>query len=61
MLSKIIDYFKGVKSEFLKITWPTKKEAFKYVAIVIVVSILSAAYMGVIDFVFVNLFLQKII
>ena len=35
-------YFRGVRSEFKKVIWPTKKQIFTYSLVVIVVSILVA-------------------
>lgn len=49
------DYFKGVKSEFKKIIWPTKKETVKYTAIVIAASIIVSVVVYLLDLVFANL------
>lgn len=61
MIAKVINYFKGVKTEATKVTWPSKNQAFKYVAFVIIVSILAAIYMNVIDQLLQKLLLDKII
>lgn len=42
-------YFKGVKSEFKKVVWPTPKQILKYSVIVIVVCILVAILLAVYD------------
>lgn len=42
-------YFRGVKSEFKKVVWPTKKQVLNYSTIVIVVSILFAVLLSVYD------------
>ena len=42
-------YFRGVKSEFKKVVWPTKKQVLNYSAIVIVVSILCALLFSLYD------------
>lgn len=42
-------YFRGVKSEFKKVVWPTKKQVLNYSTIVIVVSILFAILLSVYD------------
>lgn len=48
-------YFKGVKSEFKKIIWPTKEETVKYTAIVIAASIIISVVVYLLDLVFANL------
>ncbi|MDQ0508791.1 preprotein translocase subunit SecE [Peptoniphilus ivorii] len=48
-------YFRGVKSEFKRVVWPTKKQLFQYSLIVIVVSIITALFIYAIDFVFSHL------
>lgn len=44
-------YFRGVRSEFKKVVWPTKKQWIQYSLIVIVVSIVTALFIYAIDFV----------
>ena len=36
-MEKVIEYFKGVKSEWGKITWPDSKQVFAQTIVVIVV------------------------
>ena len=49
MKEKIIDFFKGVKKEMSKVTWPTKDELKESTAIVIVVCLILAAFTYVVD------------
>ena len=49
-------YFRGVRSEFRKVVWPTKKQLVQYTAVVILVSILVALFIYVIDFLVRGLF-----
>jgi preprotein translocase subunit SecE len=56
----IISYIKEVKAETKNIKWPTRKQVINYTIIVIVLSILLAAYVGVLDTLFAKL-LSKII
>lgn len=49
MKEKIIDFFKGVKKEMSKVTWPTQAELKESTAIVIVVCLLLAAFTYVVD------------
>ena len=43
-------FFKGVKAEFKKITWPSWLQVRKNTLVVIVVVILSAIVIGALDF-----------
>lgn len=43
------NFFKGVRREFKKITWPTKSDAVKQTLVVTVITIALAALIGLID------------
>lgn len=43
------NFFKGVRREFKKITWPTKSDAVKQTLVVTVITIVLAALIGLID------------
>ena len=45
-------YFRGVKREFKRVVWPTKKQLFQYSLIVILVSVVTAIFLYAVDFVF---------
>lgn len=45
-------YFRGVKREFKRVVWPTKKQLFQYSLIVILVSLATAIFLYAVDFVF---------
>lgn len=47
--AKVTNYFRGVNSEIKKVTWPSKKELFKYTLTVISISIAIAIVVGVLD------------
>ncbi len=51
----IISYIKEVKAETKNIKWPTRKQVVGYTAIVIVLSILLAIYIGSLDALFARL------
>lgn len=53
-------YFKESLVELKKVTWPTKKETYRYSIIVFLLSIAVAIFLGALDFIF-NLGLEKII
>ena len=42
-------FFKGVKSEFKKITWPDKKSMFKQAVAVVGISVVVGVIIAVID------------
>jgi len=50
--SKILTYFKEVKSEMSKVTWPTRKETIRYTLIVIGISLVVALFLGGLDYFF---------
>lgn len=42
-------FFKGVKSEFKKITWPGKKLLAKETAAVVIISVIMGAFIALVD------------
>ncbi|MDD7363588.1 MAG: preprotein translocase subunit SecE [Peptoniphilus sp.] len=48
-------YFRGVKREFKRVVWPTKKQLTQYSLIVIFVSVVTAVFLYAVDFVFSHL------
>ena len=62
MLEQIKNYFKEVRVEMAKVKWPTKSDTVNYTIVVIGVSLVVAAFLGALDYVFslgFNLFLFK--
>jgi len=51
-LEKIKNYFKEVKVEMDKVKWPTKNQTVNYTLVVIGVSVVVAAFLGVLDYIF---------
>ncbi|MBI3458840.1 preprotein translocase subunit SecE [Candidatus Azambacteria bacterium] len=47
---KIWEFFKEVKIELIKVTWPTKNETKKYTIIIIGLSLVFAVFFGGLDF-----------
>ena len=43
-------FFKGVKSEFKKITWPDKKSTFKQSVAVVSISVVVGVLIAIIDY-----------
>ncbi len=60
MVNKITQYFIDAKAELKKVTWPTKKEAINSSILVIVISILTAAFLGAVDYLL-NLILERLV
>ena len=51
-MNKITAYFKDAIAEIKKVTWPTKKETYSYTIMVIVISLLTALFLGGLDYLF---------
>lgn len=56
----MINYFKDVRSEMRHVSWPTRSQAIGYTLVVIGVSLTTAIYLGLLDYVF-SAAIQKII
>lgn len=52
MFGRLKAYFVGARGEFKAITWPTFIETRQLTVIVIVISLLLAAFLGVFDYAF---------
>ncbi|HEY4511471.1 MAG TPA: preprotein translocase subunit SecE [Candidatus Paceibacterota bacterium] len=57
---KLIEYIKETKGELKHVSWPTRKQALMYTVTIIVVSVVTAAFLGFFDYLF-SLLLGKII
>ncbi len=51
-MEKIVKYVKESIVELKKVTWPGKKETQRYTFLVIGISLLVAAFLGSLDFIF---------
>jgi preprotein translocase SecE subunit len=49
---KIVDYINETKAEMAHVKWPTRSQAMNYALLVIGVSIVTAAFLGLCDFIF---------
>lgn len=47
----ILDYFKEVKVELRKVSWPTREQTKKYTILVIVVSFVVGVYLTGLDYI----------
>lgn len=49
---KIVEYIKETKSEMKHVSWPTRRQAMAFTAIVIAISVFVAVLLGVFDYLF---------
>ncbi|HHX92325.1 MAG TPA: preprotein translocase subunit SecE [Clostridiales bacterium] len=52
---RIKEYFRGIRSEIKKVVWPTKKETYRYTAVVLVTCVLFAFFFWILDTAFLKL------
>ena len=50
--NRFTKYFREVRAEVRKVTWPSREEVLRLSAIVVVVMILMSAFMAIVDFAF---------
>ncbi|KPL17448.1 MAG: preprotein translocase subunit SecE [candidate division Zixibacteria bacterium SM23_81] len=55
-LDRIVKFFKEVKVELGKVTWPNRQELIGSTIIVVVLSLVMAVYIGILDFILSSLF-----
>ncbi len=48
----ITNYFKDVRAEMKHVSWPTRRLTAVYTAVVVAISLATAAYLGALDFIF---------
>ena len=49
LFARLKEFFKGLKSEFKKITWASRKSTFKNFGIVLTIVVISAVVIGLVD------------
>jgi preprotein translocase subunit SecE len=54
-MDAFISYLKNVRAEVRKVTWPTRRQATLLTVLVVALSLLVAAYLGLFDFVLARL------
>lgn len=50
MYERAIDFLREVKSELIKVNWPSQNELIGSTSVVIVITIMLAVFVGLIDF-----------
>jgi preprotein translocase subunit SecE len=52
----IIKYLKETRAELRKVSWPTRQEALNLTLIVVAFTVFMAALLGIIDYIFAQVF-----
>jgi len=59
-MKPLVEYFTASRAELAKVTWPTRRQTARLTMLVIVFSLVMAAVLGSLDFLFSTL-VQKVI
>ena len=59
-MDKVLDHIRESRAELKKVTWPTKQQLWYSTIIVIVVTAVASAYLGLVDLILTGIF-SKII
>lgn len=51
-MKNLLDYLAGVRAEMTHVKWPKTSQAIGYTALVIGISLIVAAFLGGLDFIF---------
>lgn len=54
-MAKFITYLKETRGELKHVSWPTRKQAIVFTVVVIIVSLATAAYLGIFDWIFTHI------
>jgi len=60
MFGKITTFLKEVRLEVKKVNWPTRQQTIRYTLIILGISLVIAAFLGGLDFLF-TILLEKFI
>lgn len=60
MANKLLQYIKESKDELKKVIWPSRKETIRHTLLVIGVSIGTAIFLGLADFIF-NIAFERLV
>ena len=53
-MKPLINYLRDTRGELKHVSWPTQRQTVMYTLLVILVSIVTAIYLGILDFLFVE-------
>ena len=48
----LIDYIKDTRGELRHVSWPTQKQAIAYTVLVLAISVVTAVFLGLFDYLF---------
>ncbi len=51
-MSRFVQYLKDTQSEIKHVSWPTRRQAILFTVLVVVISLVTAAYLGAFDALF---------
>jgi preprotein translocase subunit SecE len=54
--NRIVKWFRELRSEFKKVTWPTRKKVVNNTTVVVITMVISSAFVGALDFGLLKLF-----
>ncbi len=60
LLTRFVNYIKDTRAELVHVSWPTRRQAIVFTVVVIVISIITAVFLGFFDYIF-SLILQKFV
>lgn len=55
LIDRLTEYLKDTRGELRKTSWPTREQATRLTLIVLAVTVVMAAFLGALDFVFAQL------
>ena len=55
-MDKVLDYIRESRAELRKVTWPTKQQLWYSTVIVIIVTLIASAYLGLVDLLLTGIF-----
>ncbi len=56
----MIQYLKDVRAEMKHVSWPTRSQTIIYTIVVIAISLATAVYLGLFDYLFSNLIFRLV-
>ena len=56
VMEKVLDYIRESRAELKKVTWPTKQQMWYSTLVVIVVTFMVSAYLGLVDLLLTGVF-----
>ena len=51
-MGKIMQFIREAYAEMKKVQWPTRQQTIHYTILVVIIALVTAAYIGVLDYIF---------